>query len=115
MLVSVADDETLKVIDSLPYAAPEARKDFGKTLELLKKSCLQDVNVLAAGVILDPSGATFPLLLVLWLSLCSSTKDFAFFPCVVLPCSCFVLLINRAGKAWRCPFKLITRNLAQNT
>ena len=46
MLVSVADDETLKVIDSLPYAASGDRKKIDKIIELLEKHCLQDVNIL---------------------------------------------------------------------
>ena len=44
--VSVADDETLKVIDSLPYAASGDRKKIDKIIELLEKHCLQDVNIL---------------------------------------------------------------------
>ena len=46
MLVSVADDETLKIIDQLPYGSPPDRKKLDKVLELLEKHCLQDVNVL---------------------------------------------------------------------
>ena len=46
MLVSVADDETLKIIDQLPYGSPPDRKKLNKVLELLEKHCLQDVNVL---------------------------------------------------------------------
>ena len=46
MLVSVADDETLKVIDSLPYVASGDRKKIDKIIELLEKHCLQDVNIL---------------------------------------------------------------------
>ena len=46
MLVSVADDETLNVIDSLPYAASGDRKKIDKIIELFEKHCLQDVNKL---------------------------------------------------------------------
>ena len=44
MLVSIADDETLKVNDSLPYAASGDRKKIDKIIELLEKHCLQDVQ-----------------------------------------------------------------------
>ena len=46
MLTSAVDDETLRIINMLPYASEEDRKKLSKTLELLEKYCLQDENVM---------------------------------------------------------------------
>ena len=42
MLISAMDADTLRVVNTLPYAAEEDRQKLEKILELLEAYCLQD-------------------------------------------------------------------------
>ena len=46
MLTSAVDDETLRIIDALPYASESDRKKPDKIIDLLGKYCLQDENIM---------------------------------------------------------------------
>ena len=46
MLTSAVDDETLRIIDALPYATESDRKKPDKIIDLLGKYCLQDENIM---------------------------------------------------------------------
>ena len=46
MLSSAVDDETLRIIDALPYASESDRKKPDKIIDLLEKYCPQDENIM---------------------------------------------------------------------
>ena len=46
MLISAMDADTLRVVNTLPYAAEEDRQKLEKILELLETYCLQDETVM---------------------------------------------------------------------